>query len=212
MSMTSQVLWKQSWDSEAESTFVKALVSLDCNLKELSSQQWDSRTATIGGIRDIETSYLAPASEGWSSALLHFNSLVGERLASELSRLTHGPAIVVLEYDQDAWGYSLFDDGKPLDRFWNSPEAVDEPAEDCAGNIAILTSTFGVASDSIAPYIRHITEADRRRKAFAHDEFPLGNHWVRVDFMRRLGLKYLNPGEAASGRYVKIDELRNQPQ
>ncbi len=211
MSMTSQVLWKQPWDSEAEATFIKALASIHCKLKELSSQQWDSKTATIGGIRDIETSYLAPASEGWSSALLHLNSLVAEPLASELSRITAGPAIVVLEYDQDAWGYSLFGNGKPLDQFWNSPEAVGEPAEDCVGNIAVLTSTFGVASDSIVPYLRHITEADQGKKAFADDEFTLGNHWVRVDFMRRLGLKYPSPGEAISGRYVKIDEPRNQP-
>ena len=36
-----------------------------------------------------------------------------------LSRLTAGPAIVFLEYDQRAWGYCLFEGGTLLDRFWS---------------------------------------------------------------------------------------------
>src|SRR5689334_17453020 len=123
--MSSQVLWKQAWSPESESTLWQALTSRGCSVRELSSQQWDRATASIGGVRDIMTSYLAPASDAWSSVLLHLNSLIGEPLAAELSRLTGAPAIVLLEYDQDTWGYSLFDGGTLLDRFWSVPEAVD---------------------------------------------------------------------------------------
>ena len=36
--------------------------------------------------------------------MLHLNSLLGEPIAGELSRLTGGPAIVLLEYDQGHLG------------------------------------------------------------------------------------------------------------
>jgi hypothetical protein len=150
------------------------------------------------------TSYLAPASADWSSVMLHLNTLVGEQLAAELSRLVVGPAIVFLEYDQAAWGYCLFESGTLLDRFWSIPDAVETPPEECAGSVAGVSRVFGVAADSIAPYIRHVTDFDA--KAFGEDEFALGDHWVRVDFMRRLGLTYPSPGQVAEGRHVKIEE------
>ncbi len=138
--------------------------------------------------------------------MLHLNTLVGEPLAAELSRLIAGPAIVFWEYDQAAWGYCLFESGTPLDRFWSIPDVVEMPPAECAGNVAVMSRVFGVTADSIAPYIRHVTDFDA--KAFADDEFTLGDHWVRVDFMRRLGLTYPNPGQIAGGRHVKIEEPR----
>jgi len=204
--MSSQVLWKQTWNSEAESTLWQALSSQGCSARELSSQQWDPATASIGGVRDISTSFLAPASDAWSSAMLHLNSLIGEPLAAELSRLTGGTAILLLEYDQDTWGYVLFDGGALIDRFWSVPEAVDVPQEECPGNFEIVSSVFDVPPESVAPYIRHVTESEGGLKAFEDDEFVLGDHWVRVDFLRRLGLNYPAPGKAVGGRYIKIEE------
>ncbi len=206
MSMSTQLLWKQQWGLEAEATLLQALAAHGCSLSELSSQDWDSETASIGGVRDVETSYLAPASDTWSSAMLHLGSVIGEPLAAELSRITGGPAIVVLDYDQDTWGYCLFDSGAFLDRFWSVPGAVDVPPTECAGNAEAVYSVFGVPAESVAPYIRHVTEAEHGFKAFDDDEFTLGDHWVRVDFMRRLGLNYPAPGQTAGGRHVKIDE------
>ena len=126
--------------------------------------------------------------------------------ACNSARLVAGPAIVFLEYDQAAWGYCLFESGTLLDRFWSIPDAVETPAAECAGNVAVVSRVFGVTRDSIAPYIHHVTDFDA--KAFAEDEFTLGDHWVRVDFMRRLGLKYPSPGQVAGGRHVKIEEPR----
>lgn len=175
-------------------------------MSELSSQVWDSKTASIGGVRDVKTSYLAPASDTWSSALLHLDSLLGEPLAAELSRLTGGPAIAIFEYDQDTWGYGLFDCGTLLDQFWSVPKAVDMAPEKCAGNPEAVHLVFGVSPDLVAPYLRHITQAEHDLKAFDDDEYTLGDHWVRVDFMRRLGLSYPAPGRTAGGRHVKIEE------
>jgi hypothetical protein len=204
--MSSQVIWKQAWSPAAESTLAQALTSLHCSIRELSSQQWDPKTHSIGGVRDHMTSYLAPASDEWSSAMLHLNTLVGEPLAAELSRLIVGPAIVFLEYDQAAWGYSLFERGTLVDRFWSIPDAVEMSPEECAGSADVVSRVFGVRAESLAPYIRHVTDSDA--KAFDDDEFALGDHWVRVDFMRRLGLAYPNPGKVAGGRRVKIEEAK----
>jgi len=138
--------------------------------------------------------------------MLHLGSVLGEPLAAELSRLTGNLALVLLEYDQDTWGYALFDGGTFLDRFWSVPRDVDVSPEECLGNSEIVSSAFGVSPESIAPYIHQITEADQGVKAFGDDEFTLNDHWVRVDFLHRLGLNYPAPGGVAGGRYVKIDE------
>jgi hypothetical protein len=132
--------------------------------------------------------------------------MIGEPLTGELSKLTARPALVLLEYDQDAWGYSLFDGGALVDRFWSNPEAVDTPPEECAGNFEIVSSVLGVAPESVAPYIGHVADGERRLKAFEDDEYVLGDHWVRVDFLRRLNLAYPSPGRTAGGRHIRIHE------
>src|ERR1051325_6568773 len=91
--MSSQIIWKQGWSPDAESVLRQALASQYCTVRELSSQQWDASTATIGGVRDHMTSYLAPASASWSSVMLHLNSLAAEPVAAELSPLLRGPGI-----------------------------------------------------------------------------------------------------------------------
>ena len=67
-------------------------------------------------------------------------------------------------------------------------------------------SVFAVPLEMVAPYVQHVENLDPESKAFDDDEFTLGDHWVRVDFMRRLGLLYPNPGKVPGGRYVRIDE------
>jgi hypothetical protein len=136
--------------------------------------------------------------------MLHLNSLIADALAAELSRAIEGPTIAFLEYDQAAWGYCLFDRGGLLDKFWNIPEVVEAPSNEFVGDVGIVSRVFGARPESIAPYLHHVT--DSAGKAFDDDKFALGDHWVRVDFMRRLGLQYPSPGQVTGGQYVKIDE------
>jgi len=208
--MSSQVLWKQKWNADAESTLKKALSAKGCSVRDLSTQKYDAKSRTIDGVRDYIASYLAPAADAWSSAMLHLNALVGESLAAELSRSISGPAITILEYDQTTWGYTLFANGNLLDDFWSMPEALDLPPEQHRGNVDVVSSTFAVPRESTAPYIRHVTEIEEDWKAFADDEFALSDHWVRVDFMRRLGLMYPAPGQTPGSKYIKIDEPRTR--
>jgi hypothetical protein len=204
---SSQVIWKQRCDSEAESTLRRALATLQCEVRELSSQQRDARTVSIGGVRDYECSYFASAAPEWSSVLLHLNALIGAQLAGELSRLTSAPSITFAEYDQEAWGYTLFLDGETSDRFWSIPEVVDEEPAAIRGTPSVLSAAFSVPESNVAPYLQHLAPGlSETSKVFPDDEFELGDHWVRVDFMRHLGLHYPDPGNTPGGRYLQIVE------
>jgi hypothetical protein len=204
--LSSQVMWKQAWNPNAKSTLSQALGRLQSSMHELISQRWDPKTGSIGDIRDFKASYLAPASAEWSSVMLHLDSLMAEPLAAELSRAIGGPAIAFLEYDQAAWGYYLFNSGKMLDRFWNIPEVVEVPSSEFTADVETVSRVFGARPESLAPYLQHVT--DSAGKAFGDDEFALGDHWVRVDFMHRLGLQYPSPGQVTGGQYVRIDESK----
>jgi hypothetical protein len=90
--MSTQIFWKQPWSVEAEATLSQALLNCGCSIHELSSQDWDAETASVGGVRDTDTTYLAPGSDTWSSAMLHLGSFLGEPSAGELSKITSGSA------------------------------------------------------------------------------------------------------------------------
>lgn len=205
--MSSQVIWKQRYGGAAEATLTQAILAVRCGVRELASQQWDAAAASIGGLRDYKCSYVAPAASEWMSILLHLNASVGEGLAAALSRLVSGPAILFLDYDQLTWGYILYVNGAASDRFWSVPEIVEEDPILVRGRASVLSDVFGTAESAIAPYLRHLPADSRETtKAFMDDKCELGNHWVRVDFMRRLGLRYPNPGTAENGRHIQVVE------
>jgi hypothetical protein len=180
---------------------------MQCEVRELPSQQWDARTSSIGGVRDYECSYVSPAATEWSSVLLYLDALIGERLAAELSRLLSAPSIVFSEYEQTAWGYALFLDGAESDKFCSVPEIVEADPATVRGTPSRVSRIFSVPESSIAPYLHHLSsERPETPKVFSDDEFTLSDHWVRVDFMRRLGLQYPTPGQAAGGRHIRIVE------
>ena len=203
--MSSHVMWRQRYDTAADMTLMQALAALQWEVRELPSQQWDARTASIGGVRDCDCSYVSPAASEWSSVLLHLDALIGAPLAAELSRLLSAPSIVFSEYDQAAWGYTLFVDGAESDDFWSFPELVEVDPATVRGNPALVSRILSVPESSIAPYLQQFSaEPPEIPKVFPDDEFSAGDHWVRVDFMRRLGLQYPTPGETAGGRYIQI--------
>lgn len=203
--MSSHIFWRQRYDTAADTTLMQALAALQWEIRELPSQQWDARTASIGGVRDYECSYVSPAASEWSSVLLHLDALIGARLAAELSRLLSAPSILFSEYDQTAWGYTLFVDGAESDGFWSVPELVEEGPVSVRGNPSLVSRILGVPESSIAPYLQQFSsEPPETPKVFPDDEFSPGDHWVRVDFMRRLGLQYPTPGETDGGRYILI--------
>jgi hypothetical protein len=202
-SASSQLFWKST---DPEATLRAALAQSNARIQELSSQQWDPNTATIGGIRDYQLCCLAPDAGAWSSLLLHLNSQLADPVATALSTATSAPVVAFYEFDQFAWGFGVFEKGHPLARFWNRPEVVEEDPGDCIVDPNFIARKFGVGVEAVAPYLKHLDpDADEPGKAFSGDEFSLGDHWVRCDLMRRLGLRYPNPGEPGT-RHVFIKE------
>ena len=185
--MSSHVMWQEIFNPGAELTLAKALAAQRPTADELASQQWDAKSATIGGVRDYMTSFLAPASGSWSSLRLNLNSLIAEPVAAELSRLTGAPAIVFQGDDEAAWGYSLFSGGSLLERFWSVPAVAEMSPPECAAASQRSVPPLAFDHSRWLPRFATSREADDERKAFEDDEFPLGDHWLRVDFMRRLG-------------------------
>lgn len=200
---SSQMIWRQTWGVEAEETLRQTLAAYDCAMHELPNQQWDSAALTIGGVRDYKLTYLSPAAAEWSSAILHLGSSLASEFTAEISRSIWGPCIVFFDFEQDMWGYELFFDGVLADRFWDRPGILSLAARDYRGDAERLARTFAVRAEAVAPYLKHMENEDGE-KAFPDDEFPLGDPWVRVDFMRRLGLIYPELGERGVGRYVQI--------
>jgi hypothetical protein len=70
-----------------------------------------------------------------------------------------------------------------------------------AGFISAFLPNRGVSTPSCFAYF---SEPPETPKVIPDDQFSLGDHWVRVDFMRRLGLQYPTPGATAGGRYILI--------
>ncbi len=188
------IFWK-SRSKNPESELKELLSNYSINYKDLESQTWDSETATIGGIRDYKLSQISINANSWVSLMLHTDSNLIDRISIGLSKITESPVIAFLEYNQDAWGYCLFENGKLLDNFWNSGLTVEQEANNCAANIELIASKFQVDKDLIKPYLISNTTKENFGKAFESDEFYLEDHWVRVDFMEKLGLVYPETGK-----------------
>jgi len=119
--------------------------------------------------------------------------MLGDPLCIDLSKRMDTPVLAFLEYQQDCWGYALFRQGKLLNYFWNDPSIPEEDPKICKGDAHLLAQLFHVESKLLDPYLHFINHNDNRatsRKAFNDDQFTLGDHWVRIDFMRRLGIIY----------------------
>lgn len=203
MSNGSQLFWKSS---DPEAPLRAALATANARIQELPSQEWDPNTATIGGIRDYHLCCLAPDAIAWSSLLLHLNSELHRQLGPALFAETCLPVIAFYEYDQNAWGFAVFGERQAVDWFCNRPEVVEHDPYSCTVDPKYIADLFGVDAKAVAPYLKHLDpNADDPGKVFPEDEFSLGDHWVRCDFMRRLGLRYPNPGEPGT-RHVYVKE------
>jgi hypothetical protein len=197
---SSHVIWRQPWSSEADSQLRSALAVCGVEAHNLPTQAWNPKTATISGIRDYKLCNIGPAGHSWSSALLHLNSELGESLARELS---WGPARIAFlfkEYEQTTWGYVLFEDGSEADRFWSEPEELGEDRIQAEGDADIVAVALGIPASIISPYLEL---EPGHTKAYPDDRYFLDDHWVRVDFMRRIGIDYPN---VQTNRWVYIRE------
>ena len=197
---SAMIFWKtKSADSEIE--LKKVLTDLSIDYRDLDSQTWNSETSMIGGIRDYKLSRITVDSNSWTSLMLHLNSSLIDIISQRLSKLTDSPVIVFLEYDQDAWGYCLYQKGQLIDNFWNNHLTVDLQIDKCTADIDLISNKFQVDKELIKLYLIDIANKEDLGKVNENDEFELDNHWVRTDFMEKLGLHY-----PESGKWFYINE------
>ncbi|MBX7072369.1 MAG: hypothetical protein K1X71_04425 [Pirellulales bacterium] len=132
---------------------------------------------------------------GLRCSIVHPNyALDWEDVARELSSLLKVPALTLHIHDDDLWMYVLFLDGERFDQFNPLPEYWEElSTEEAAtwdGNSNRFAAVWPDASaEQLGRYLIRWSD-ESTEKAYPDDEFPAGNPWQMVDFMRRLGLDY----------------------
>ena len=204
MSIGSHLSWRSP---RGETSLSNALHALTLGVEELPSQAWDPKTGTIGGVRDIELATLCATDDEWSFLLLPLNSELADSLAAKLSATSRYPVAAFYEYDQRAWGFTLYREGMRVGRYCNAPTWIGERPETVTISPDLVAEAFGVTVSEIAVYLRHIDATTSDSRVFPDDQFVLTDHWVRCDLMRRLGLVY--PDMSGPGcRRVKLVEPR----
>lgn len=120
-----------------------------------------------------------------------------EGLAKALSKELEQPVLLLYIYDEDYWGYYLYEAGNERDCFNPMPDYFEEVSEQerkrVAGNGAILAKYFCVEEDAIKNYLTLWTEERMEHygeKAYPDDEFGQCDCWQMADFMKRIGFSY----------------------
>jgi hypothetical protein len=128
---------------------------------------------------------------------------LSQRLSIELGR----PVFSFHIHDGDLWMYRLFVAGNETTRFNPLPDYWGEASErelaEWRGDAAeVARNVPGLKPDDIECYLtRWDLTGAADRKAYADDEFAIGQDWQMVDFMKRIGLPFPDDGEP-DGAYV----------
>ncbi len=142
----------------------------------------------------------APAG-GWLVVLWpeYFGVNVGA--AARDMAVTHDWLVSTVKvYDGDYWEHLAYRGHEELHSYCSWPNYWDEedPGADWKNDPAALASALGVPSDSLRPYLidaGKFRDETSPRKAQPEDEYDLSNIWVFIDFWKRLGIAYPEPGK-----------------
>ena len=207
MSWSSQISWKSKsgWMRKAkggESALISAVKSAGLDLSELSNQTWES--GLVDGIKDTKLSSLILQQKSWSSVLLPLNCKWDNELATKLSNECN-LVILFLEVRQTAWGFITFETGVKTNIFWRSSSFDNLTPSPANVDPNVIAKLLSVNPELISPYLKQLNGQDSITvKAFPEDKHRLDNHWVRVDFMNKLGVIYPDPSRPET-RYVLIE-------
>jgi len=131
--------------------------------------------------------------------------------AAYLSRSLDVPVFSFHIHDGDLWLYILFVQGvavchfNPIPDYWDD-NISDEDQRRWAGDPAAIAHWCpNVQEDAIRSYlVRWNLKDGSPGKAYEGDEFPYGDCWQLVDFMKKLGLSYpfTTDGQPVGDTYV----------
>lgn len=139
-----------------------------------------------------------PPENGWTVVAWPM-PVVAASLGGWLSRELGAQVSAIDVYDGDYWQHVAFYKGEVRDRFSSVPDHfATDPAtaerlrREWAGDVSVLVDFFDRPRSAIAPYL--VRAAEAAGPAFPGDEFDLDDVWVFVDFWRKLGITYPDPG------------------
>ena len=107
-------------------------------------------------------------------------------------------ALLCYIYDDDFWGYFLYQSGQELDVFQAIPDYFEEPSPEkrarLAGNSGVLSQVFAVDASRMEQYLQAWTEdmveSEEVQLAYPEDTACIGDCWQMTDFMVALGYPY----------------------
>lgn len=115
-------------------------------------------------------------------------------VACELSKKADSIVLLCYIYDDDFWGYCLYDRGKKLDCFCPIPDYFGEIDEKerlfLAGNAEILAQAFHVPAQKLNRYLCCWAETKLEEKAYSDDRYGYNNVWQIIDFINALGFPF----------------------
>ena len=116
---------------------------------------------------------------------------VGFDTAGMLSGEVAGPVMGLYIYDDDFWGYDLWQGGEALDRFASLPGYFDEDSPpDMPGDAGIVARCFGVEPERICRYLIPWPRLGEGSYAYDGDGAAVGDSWQMADFLDALGFDY----------------------
>lgn len=115
---------------------------------------------------------------------------VGLDYAGPLSKRVHCPVLLAYIYDDDFWGYELWQRGWELDQFASVHDYFDEGSPPGKpGDADLVARCFGVEPERIRRYLLPWDE-EPDGYAYEGDEFTAGDSWQMADFLDALGFDY----------------------
>lgn len=145
------------------------------------------------------------------AALLNDGCCGYEDLAKRLSSPLPSPVMVLYIYDDDYWGYFLYQNGMELDRFASLPDYFEPGSPpDRPGNAPLLARIFSAAPGDIEPYLLPWPQAaaasdEEDVYACEGDFYAVNDSWQMTDFMEALGFDFdlLAPPAPAAPPHLK---------
>lgn len=116
-----------------------------------------------------------------------------EDLAKNLSASVVCPVMLIYIYDDDFWGYFLFQKGIMKDEFASVTDYFKKGSPpNKPGRAGIVSQLFDVPVKSIERYVIPIQYGEDYTDLFAYetDTSPIGDSWQMADFMNALGFDY----------------------
>ena len=202
---SSQAFWRQPWCPQTEAVLTRALHALGLDLAELSSQNFDLATGTVGGLPLSECAFWASAGPTWSCLHLPGGTNRSEELGRNLAELTGEPTLLLTEYQQLAWGFVLIHRKDPIQRFLSLSTMWEDTPTPGTVDPLLMSRLLDIPVSRFAPYLK-VQSADEvsQQRAHPEDRYILSNPWVRVDFLRSLGISYPAPTSATDGRFCRL--------